>query len=115
MGIRDDLQGTTAETLLRFNRRRRRRPTAPQETRYTTLYFDPTAIAQYSATLEAVVEGGTDARTKSFTCEIRGEGTIPSLTLTVSPNPSHAGRDDLGATARRPEREEANKSAFAEA
>lgn len=55
----------------------------PQESRYTTIVFEPRAIAQYSGTLEAVVENGTDPATKCFSCELRGEGTLPSLTLTV--------------------------------
>lgn len=54
----------------------------PQESRYTTIVFEPRAIAQYSATLEAVVENGSDPATKAFSCELRGEGTLPSLTLT---------------------------------
>lgn len=29
------------------------------------------------------MEGGTDAATKMFTCEVRGEGTLPSLSLQV--------------------------------
>lgn len=56
----------------------------PHEYRYVTLAFCPRAIRQYSASFEAVVEGGSDPATKSFTCEVRGEGTLPSLTLQVS-------------------------------
>jgi hypothetical protein len=39
----------------------------------------------YNATFEAVVEGSTDPKIKSFVCEVRGEGTLPSLTLQVFP------------------------------
>jgi hydrocephalus-inducing protein len=55
----------------------------PHESRYTTVRFAPRAIQQYSAILEAVVEGGTDPKTKSFSVELKGEGTLPSLTLLV--------------------------------
>lgn len=55
----------------------------PHEYRYTTLYFAPAAIQQYSATFEAAVQGGSDPATKSFTCELRGEGTLPTLSIQV--------------------------------
>jgi hypothetical protein len=55
----------------------------PHESRYTTVRFAPRAIQQYNGILEAVVEGGTDPKTKSFSVELRGEGTLPSLTLVV--------------------------------
>ena len=55
----------------------------PQEYRYTALYFAPAAIQQYSATLEAVVQGGSDPATRSFSCELRGEGTLPTLSIQV--------------------------------
>ena len=29
------------------------------------------------------MEGGSDPKTKGFTCELRGEGTLPSLSLQV--------------------------------
>lgn len=54
----------------------------PHEYRYTAVYFAPRAIQQYAATFEAVVEGGSDPKTRAFSCEIRGEGTLPSLSLT---------------------------------
>ncbi|KAF5830389.1 hypothetical protein DUNSADRAFT_14652 [Dunaliella salina] len=53
----------------------------PQESRFATVYFTPRALQHYSGILEAVVEGGTDPNTKSFTCEVRGEGVLPSLSL----------------------------------
>ena len=51
------------------------------ESRFMAVHFSPTAIRSYSATFEAVVENGGDAATRSFSCELRGEGTLPSLTL----------------------------------
>ncbi len=53
----------------------------PHEFRYMAVVFRPREIRQYSGTFEAVVQDGSDPATKSFTCEIRGEGTLPSLTL----------------------------------
>jgi hydrocephalus-inducing protein len=55
----------------------------PHEYRYTCLYFAPTAIQQYSATFEASVQGGADPATRGFSCELRGEGTLPTLSVQV--------------------------------
>ena len=55
----------------------------PHEYRCCTLLFSPTAIQQYSATFTAEVEGGSDSKTKAFSCELRGEGSLPSLTMQV--------------------------------
>jgi hypothetical protein len=54
-----------------------------QESRYTQLHFAPTAIQQYSATFEASVQGGADPATRGFSCELRGEGTLPTLSVQV--------------------------------
>ena len=51
------------------------------EHRYVTVYFNPTSIATYTATFEALVDNGADPKTKSFACELRGEGTLPHLTV----------------------------------
>ncbi len=51
------------------------------ESRFMTVHFVPNAIRSYFATFEAVVESGGDAATSRFSCELRGEGTLPSLTL----------------------------------
>ena len=53
----------------------------PNEARYVTLSFSPVAIRSYAATFEAAVEGGSHPATKAFSCELRGEGTLPSLSL----------------------------------
>lgn len=45
------------------------------------VHFAPTAIRSYAASFEASVENGGDAATRSFSCELRGEGTLPSVTL----------------------------------
>jgi hydrocephalus-inducing protein len=55
----------------------------PNEYRYTSIVFAPNAIQQYSGQLEAVVVDGSHPATKSFACEVRGEGTLPSLSLQV--------------------------------
>lgn len=56
----------------------------PHEYRHVTLAFCPKAIQQYSATFEAtVVGGGADPGTAGFVCELRGEGTLPSLSFQV--------------------------------
>eukprot|EP00976_Prorocentrum_cordatum_P063576 1177141-Prorocentrum_minimum.AAC.3 len=51
------------------------------EHRYVTCYFTPRAIQSYSATLDVVVENGSDPKTKQFTCDLRGEGTLPNITV----------------------------------
>ena len=51
------------------------------ESSFMAVHFAPTAIRSYIATFEAAVENGGDAATKSFSCELRGEGTLPTLTL----------------------------------
>eukprot|EP00854_Cymbomonas_tetramitiformis_P000766 gene766-1240_t len=53
----------------------------PHEHRFVTLYFQPRAMHTYSAHLEAVVDNGSDPKTKQFTCEVRGEGTLPHLSI----------------------------------
>ncbi len=55
----------------------------PHEYRYATLCFCPRAIQAYTATFEAAVEGGSESKSRAFSCELRGEGTLPSLTLQV--------------------------------
>ena len=53
----------------------------PNEARYVTLSFSPVAIRSYAATFEAAVEGGSHPATRAFSCELRGEGTLPSLSV----------------------------------
>ena len=53
----------------------------PNESSFMAVHFAPTGIRSYTATFEAAVENGGDAATRSFSCELRGEGSLPSLTL----------------------------------
>jgi hydrocephalus-inducing protein len=53
----------------------------PHEYRYVTVYFSPKAIKSFVATFEAIVENGGNPKTERFECEVRGEGTLPTLTL----------------------------------
>jgi hypothetical protein len=56
----------------------------PHEYRHVTLAFCPKALQQYGAIFEAVAVGGAaDPLTASFSCELRGEGALPSLTFQV--------------------------------
>jgi hydrocephalus-inducing protein len=56
----------------------------PHEYRHITLAFLPRALQQYAASFEAAVMGGAaDPATASFTCELRGEGALPSLCFQV--------------------------------
>lgn len=67
----------------------------PLEYRYTALYFAPRAIQGYAATLEATVENGGDPKTRAFSCEVRGEGTLPSLTIQEPTGVDAQGRPTL--------------------
>ena len=53
----------------------------PNESCFMAVHFAPTAIRSYTASFEAAVENGGDAASRSFSCELRGEGTLPTLTL----------------------------------
>lgn len=56
----------------------------PHEYRHVTLAFCPKALQHYNAVFEAVAVGGAaDPTTASFTCELRGEGALPSLNFQV--------------------------------
>eukprot|EP00698_Gefionella_okellyi_P022526 TRINITY_DN7486_c0_g1_i1.p1 TRINITY_DN7486_c0_g1~~TRINITY_DN7486_c0_g1_i1.p1 ORF type:complete len:4186 (-),score=1237.39 TRINITY_DN7486_c0_g1_i1:99-12656(-) len=44
---------------------------------YVTVSFKPTAMATYAGTFTATVAKGTDAKTKTLSFEVRGEGTLP--------------------------------------
>lgn len=55
----------------------------PHEYRHVALAFLPRGIQQYSATFEAAVVDGGNPATASFVCELRGEGTLPSLSFQV--------------------------------
>jgi hypothetical protein len=69
--------------ICRISRSVTSRHQTPRVIRCVTLHFTPRAIQAYSATFAAEVEAGTDPRTRAFTCELRGEGSLPSLTLQV--------------------------------
>ena len=53
----------------------------PHEYRYVTVYFAPKAIKGFAAMFEAQVENGSNPKTRRYTCLLRGEGTLPTLTL----------------------------------
>ena len=57
----------------------------PHEHRYVTITFDPKSIGQFTGVFEAAVEGAaTDGTaTQAFRCELRGEGTLPTLALSL--------------------------------
>lgn len=51
------------------------------EHRYVTVSFLPRSIQTFVGTFEANVEGGVDPKTKSFTCDVRGDGALPQISL----------------------------------
>ncbi|KAJ3115022.1 hypothetical protein HDU96_001327 [Phlyctochytrium bullatum] len=51
------------------------------EHRYITVSFHPTSIQSYAGILEAVVENVDQTKTKTLYFEIRGEGTLPRVTI----------------------------------
>lgn len=65
----------------------------PHEYRHVTLTFRPKALQQYRAVFEAIAVGGAaDPTTASFTCELRGEGALPSLNFQEPSGLDSAGR-----------------------
>jgi hydrocephalus-inducing protein len=67
----------------------------PHEYRYVTVYFTPQRMQRYAASLDVVVQNGSDPRTKHFTCEIRGEGTLPHVMVEAPDALDDAGRPML--------------------
>ena len=53
----------------------------PHEHAYVKVAFKPTNMMPYSGYLEATVENGTDPRTAKLEFELRGEGTLPTLSV----------------------------------
>lgn len=53
----------------------------PHEHRYVTVTFAPPQLQTYFSIFEAKVTDGNDPRTNYLTFEIRGDGTVPSITL----------------------------------
>eukprot|EP00884_Botryococcus_braunii_P008669 jgi/Botrbrau1/17803/Bobra.0127s0052.1 len=53
----------------------------PHDSCYITVYFEPTALQVYAAILDAMVEG--NKKGLAFTCELSGEGVLPSLSVEV--------------------------------
>ena len=55
------------------------------EHRYVTVTFDPRSIGQFSGVFEATVEGAAadGSAVQAFRCELRGEGTLPTLSLSL--------------------------------
>ncbi|QDZ25387.1 hypothetical protein HOP50_17g79270 [Chloropicon primus] len=51
------------------------------EHRYVTLTFNPKSIGTFLSTFEAVVDKGIDGVTRCFTCDVRGEGTLPHIVV----------------------------------
>ena len=51
------------------------------ETKYITVSFHPSSIQQYMGTFEAIIDNAPDFRNKNFSFELRGEGTLPRISL----------------------------------
>ncbi|KAI8900319.1 hypothetical protein BC833DRAFT_523632 [Globomyces pollinis-pini] len=51
------------------------------EHRYVAVSFHPTTIQTYSGIFEAIVENVTEGKNKYLSFEIRGEGTLPRVTV----------------------------------
>ena len=52
-----------------------------RENRFVTVNFRPTGMSNYCAMFEAVVEKGSDQSSNLLRFEIRGEGTLPHITI----------------------------------
>lgn len=51
------------------------------ESRYVAVAFTPTALQSYACKFKAVVDSGTDAKTRELVFELRGDGTLPHLSV----------------------------------
>ncbi|KAJ3106206.1 hypothetical protein HDU97_006839 [Phlyctochytrium planicorne] len=51
------------------------------EHRYINVTFHPTSIQSYAGILEAIVENVDQSKTKTLAFELRGEGTLPRVTI----------------------------------
>ncbi|KAJ3215867.1 hypothetical protein HDU67_010224 [Dinochytrium kinnereticum] len=51
------------------------------EHRYINITFHPTSIQSYAGILEAVVENVDQSKTRTLSFELRGEGTLPRVTI----------------------------------
>jgi hydrocephalus-inducing protein len=51
------------------------------EHRYATILFEPTGLQTFICNFEATVEEGTDPKTNSLVFEVRGEGTLPRVSV----------------------------------
>lgn len=56
----------------------------PRESRYVKVRFKPSSQQTYSATFEASVPDGKDPLTNSLKFELRGDGTLPTVSLETS-------------------------------
>ncbi|KAJ3129345.1 hypothetical protein HK098_001757 [Nowakowskiella sp. JEL0407] len=51
------------------------------EHRYVSIAFHPVSIQSYSGTFEAVVENVAESKSKILTFELKGEGTLPKISI----------------------------------
>ena len=51
------------------------------EHRYVSVYFTPAALSTFSAVFEAKVESGTDKSTNFLTFDVKGDGTLPRVSI----------------------------------
>eukprot|EP00755_Sulcionema_specki_P012495 Sspe_Gene.8383::Locus_2861_Transcript_1_1_Confidence_1.000_Length_14125::g.8383::m.8383/K17570/HYDIN; hydrocephalus-inducing protein len=59
----------------------------PHEHRYVLVSFRPSELRSYFAMFEAVVKDGTNPRTKELAFELRGEGSLPQISIQLPPPP----------------------------
>lgn len=54
---------------------------SPHEHTYVTVSFNPSTMHTYSGVVEAAVENSVSSKSKSLAFEVRGEGTLPQVTV----------------------------------
>eukprot|EP00759_Apiculatamorpha_spiralis_P009318 PhF_6_TR15973/c0_g1_i1/m.24996/K17570/HYDIN; hydrocephalus-inducing protein len=59
----------------------------PHEHKYVVVGFTPIGLNTFSAMFSAAVENGFDVKTKHLKFEIRGEGSLPDVTVELPPPP----------------------------
>ncbi|KAI9095517.1 hypothetical protein DFS34DRAFT_651319 [Phlyctochytrium arcticum] len=90
---RSKTRGDSAEFA--FDSEPKRMSIPSHESRYVNVTFHPMFIQTYAGIFEATVENVADSKTKTLLFEIRGEGTLPRVTIERPVVKSKSGHSQL--------------------
>ncbi|CAE7771407.1 Hydin [Symbiodinium pilosum] len=85
--VKFEIKPTTAPTgkevpVLPFELSNQELHIPPHEYRYVKVRFTPQGLQRYAAIFEATVPEGKDPKTNHLKFEMRGDGTVPSISMT---------------------------------